>query len=122
MLRYVRVPSNIPTCCDGCGDRRNQALDYKKGGLVTARYDEIRDEVRVLLAYVSIPSHIRCEPMINLAPMRANGTKTHVSGASSSSDFLNADRGDLLIRGFWEGSTDTVIDVRLIRTCHLKRP
>ena len=60
--------------------------------------------------------------MINLAPMRANGTKTHVSGASSSSDFLNADRGDLLIRGFWEGSTDTVIDVRLIRTCHLKRP
>jgi len=24
---------------------------------------------------------------------------------------MNADRGDLLIRGFWEGSTDTIIDV-----------
>jgi len=44
--------------------------------------------------------------MINPAP------KTHVPSASSSSDFLNTDRGDLLIRGFWEGSTDTIIDVR----------
>jgi len=26
---------------------------------------------------------------------------------------MNADRGDLLIRGFWEGSTDTTIDVRV---------
>jgi len=51
--------------------------------------------------------------MINPAPMRANGTKTHVPSASSSSDFLNADRGDLLIRGFWEGSTDTIIGVRV---------
>ena len=50
--------------------------------------------------------------MINPAPMRANGTKTHVPSASSSSDFLNANRGDLLIRGFWEGSTDTIIDAR----------
>ena len=33
--------------------------------------------------------------------------------ASSSSDFLNADRGDLLVRGFWEKSTDTIIDVHL---------
>ena len=51
--------------------------------------------------------------MINPAPMRANGTKTHVPSVSSSSGFLNADRGDLLIRGFWEGSTDTIIDVRV---------
>jgi len=49
--------------------------------------------------------------MINPAPMRANGTKTHVPSASFSSGFLNADRGDLLIRGFWEGSTDSIIDV-----------
>jgi len=45
--------------------------------------------------------------------MRANGTKTHMPSASSSSEFLNADRGDILIRGFWEGSTDTIIDVRV---------
>jgi len=51
--------------------------------------------------------------MINPGPMRANGTKTHVLSASSSSDFLNADRSDLLIRGFWEKSTDNIIDVRV---------
>ena len=51
--------------------------------------------------------------MINPGPMRANGTKTHVPCASSSSDSLNADRGDLLVRGFWEKSTDTIIDVRV---------
>jgi len=44
---------------------------------------------------------IRCEPMIDPAPMRSNDIKAHVPNASSSSDFLNADRGDLSIRGFW---------------------
>jgi len=51
--------------------------------------------------------------MINPDPMRANGTKTHVPSASSSSDFLNAENDDLLIRGFWKGSTETIIDVRV---------
>ena len=51
--------------------------------------------------------------MINPATMRVNGTKTHMPSASSSSDFLNTDRGDLLVRDFWEKSTDTIIDVRV---------
>ena len=49
--------------------------------------------------------------MTTPAPTRANGTKTHVPSASSSSTFLNADRGDLLVRSFWEKSTDIIIFV-----------
>ncbi len=102
MLRYACVPSNLPTSCVGCGEYKNfdvnHALDCKKGGLVTARHDEIRDELRDLLAHVFSPSRIRCEPMIIPAPMRTNGT---------------ADRSDLLVLDFWENSTDTIIDVRV---------
>jgi len=105
MLRYACAPSILPTSCDGCGEFKkfdvNHTLDCTKGGLVTARHDESRDELKDLLAYVFSPSRIRCDPMINPSPMRANGTKTHMPSASSSSDFLNADRGDLLVRGFW---------------------
>jgi len=44
------------------------------------------------------------------------GLKTRrYHSASSSSDFLNVDHGDLLIRGFWEGSTDTIIDVHVTK-------
>ncbi len=81
-----------------------------------ARHDEIHDELRDLLSHVFSPSRIRREPMINPAPMCANGTNTHMPSASPSlSAFLNADNGDLLIRGFWEGSTEAIIDVRVTK-------
>ena len=43
----------------------NHAPDYKKGGLVTTRHDEICDELRDLLAHAFSLSRIRCEPIIN---------------------------------------------------------
>jgi len=49
--------------------------------------------------------------MINPALMSANGTNTHVSSVSTSSDFLNVNRCDLLICFNLEGSTDTIIEV-----------
>mmetsp|Transcript_21618 Transcript_21618/g.27895 ORF Transcript_21618/g.27895 Transcript_21618/m.27895 type:complete len:94 (+) Transcript_21618:41-322(+) len=64
-----------------------------------------------LPAQVFIPSRIWCKPMMNPALMRANVTKAHVPSASSSFDFLNADRGDLLICTCWKGSIDTIIYV-----------
>jgi len=71
ILRYARIDSNRLTSCDGCdsGESKrfdmNHAPDYKKGGLVTTRHDEIRDELRDLLAHAFSLSRIRCEPIIN---------------------------------------------------------
>ena len=63
------------------------------------------DELKNLLAHVFSPFRIQCEIMINHVPMRTNGTNTQVWSTSSSPGFLNADRGDLLIRGLLLGIT-----------------
>ena len=44
-LRYGLEPPDLPTHCNGCEARFtiSHALDCKKGGLVTARHNELRD-------------------------------------------------------------------------------
>ena len=46
-LRYVLDPPDLPKYCDGCKARFSisHALECKKGGLVTARHNELRDGV-----------------------------------------------------------------------------
>ena len=120
MLRYTyaRISLNLPTSCDDYSESkkfwRESHAWLQKGGLFTARHDAIRDDRRNLLAYMFSPSRIRCESIMSPVLMRANDTKMHIRSALSSSDFLNADRGDLLIHGFWEGSTDTMIITTMI--------
>ena len=49
-LRYGLKPPDLPTHCDGCQAKFSisHTLDCKKGGLVTARHNEIRDGVEDL--------------------------------------------------------------------------
>ena len=46
-LRYGLYPPDLPNYCDGCQARFSisHALDCRKGGLVTARHNELRDGV-----------------------------------------------------------------------------
>ena len=67
------------------------------------------------------PSNVRDELLIN--PCRDIGRKDEntklIESTSGIVAKLNSDRGDLLIRGFWDKSTDYIIDVRI---CDVNQP
>ena len=65
-LHYGLEPPDLPKNCNGCNDRFSicHALNCKRGGLVTARHNELRDGVADLAGRAFIPSHIRNAPLI----------------------------------------------------------
>ena len=65
-LSYGLEPPDLPKYCDGCETRFSisHTLDYKKGGLVTARHNELRDGVAYLAGKAFTPSHVRDDPLI----------------------------------------------------------
>ena len=65
-LRYGLEPPDLPTHYDGCKAKFSisHALDCKKGSLVTARHNELRDRVADLARKAFTPSHVRDDPLI----------------------------------------------------------
>ena len=65
-LRYGLDPPDLPTYCDGCNAKFTicHTLDCKRGGLVTAHHNELRDGVADLAGKAFTPSHIRDDPLI----------------------------------------------------------
>ena len=59
-LRYGLEPPDLPKYCDGCNTLFLifHALDCKRGGLVTARHNELRDGVADLSGKAFTPSHV----------------------------------------------------------------
>jgi len=57
------------------------------------------------------PSNVGDEPLIDLCRDIGGKNDKHVEPQTGTE--LEADRGDLLIRGFWGRSTDCIIDVRI---------
>jgi hypothetical protein len=111
-LRYQKVPHNLPDKCDGCGSTFSvgHAHQCKTGGLIIRRHDEINCELASLTAMALKESAIRAEPEINPSASITDSNKT-----MDATD-TNGDRGDLLIRGFWENGMDAIIDVRITDT------
>jgi len=52
MLRYARVPSNLPTSCDGCGESKK--FDVNHGTILSSI--EFRDYLK--LRYARLPSNL----------------------------------------------------------------
>ena len=96
-------------------------LSCKVGGLIHSRHDESRDTLGCLACGGFQPSNAPDEPHIN--PCRDIGGKDDINklvGPQTGIEYeLEADRGDLLIRGFWDRSTDCIIDVRI---CDVNQP
>ena len=65
-LRYGLEHLDLLTHCDGCQSKLSisHALDCKKGGLVTAHHNELRDGVADLAGKAFTPSHVRDDPLI----------------------------------------------------------
>ena len=108
-LRYVMEPPYLPTYCDGCQAKFSisHALDCKRGGLVTARHNELHDGVAYLDGKAFAPSHVRDDPLIyssravkrtKAAPSRANG---HSSQSVAQPQEVTEQKGYLLIRYLW---------------------
>jgi hypothetical protein len=120
-LRYGRSPGDLPSLCDGCGQKFSvqHALECKKGGNVILRHNEIRDELADLAAKAIIPSAIRNEPLIHTscpAVKMPDLVPAHPAVTRNLHKNREETRGDLCIRGFWTRGTDCIIDVRVTDT------
>eukprot|EP00978_Attheya_sp_CCMP212_P040963 scaffold229254_cov51-Attheya_sp.AAC.7 len=59
-LCYAMTLQNLPTHCDGCNTKCNidHALNCKKGGLVIARHQEVKDELGFLATLATSPNAV----------------------------------------------------------------
>jgi hypothetical protein len=115
-MRYKLPLLNTPSQCDGCTAKFSisHALSCKIGGLIKTRHDESRDTIGCMACAGFQPSNVRDEPLIN--PCRATDElKDSTTGISIEVQ----DRGDLLVREFWDRNTDCIIDVRV---CDVNQP
>ena len=98
-LRYVMPLQNLPTHCDGCNAKCNidHALNCKKGGLVLARHNEVKDELGFLANLATLPTAVCDKPFI-FHGRAANGESNCESNScphAQSWTNNDGDRGDL---------------------------
>ena len=123
-LRYSLEPPDLPKYCDGCNDKFTicHALDFKRGGLVKARHNDVWDGIADLAGKSFTPSHVRDNPLI-FAVCAMKRPKANPDGTRGSTDQDGAPlpeatehKGDLLIRDLWQNWTDSVHDMRFVNT------
>jgi hypothetical protein len=66
-IRYGYELLNLPGKFDGCGAKLSlrHALQYKKGGLVNMRHNEIKDELGYLASIATSSNSVRDKHLIN---------------------------------------------------------
>ena len=124
-LRYGLELPDLPKYWDGCEVRFSisHSLDCKKGGLVTACHNELRDGVADLAGKAFTLSHVRDDPLIysgravsRMKPTLAGSTKPNPTIETPAAPEVTEQKGDLLIRDLWQQVTDSVHDMRVVNT------
>ena len=87
LLRYGLEHPELPTYCDGCQSKFSIShdLDCKKGGLVTARHNELCDGVADLAGMAFTPSHVHDNPPI-YSGRAVKRTKATPAGSNKTSE------------------------------------
>ena len=122
--RYGFRVINTETHCGGCGAKftSSHALSCKVGGLIYMRHDESRDAIGILASQGFTPLNVHDEHIINPIRVKEEGgiltgkKQKFVSECSDEDDVKSidkGDRGDLLIRGFYEKGTNLIMDFRI---------
>ena len=114
-LRCGIEPPDLPEHCDGCGTAFDisHALDCKKGGLVTARHNDLRDGVADLASKAFTSTYVHDDPKIYTVHAM-HGGKDKLKGSSSQD--VGKLKGGLLIRDLWIQGTDSIHDMRVVNT------
>ena len=66
-MQYLLDKTDLPKLCNGCNAALSifHALDCNRGGLVTARHNELRDGVADLYGKYFTPIHVLNDPLIS---------------------------------------------------------
>ncbi|KAL7475331.1 hypothetical protein ACHAW6_001261, partial [Cyclotella cf. meneghiniana] len=116
-IRYGWRPLALPDRCDGCGEgfTVEHGLNCKKGGLVSIRHDDVRDEWAHLCSLSLSSSRVTVEPTIFYGGgVTASQRSEHpTQGVNHLGDEA---RGDVLAHGFWQRARGTIFDIRLCDT------
>ena len=99
----------------------SHSLDCKKGGLVTAHHNELRNGVADLASRAFTPTHVRNDPLIyqGCAVTRKKAQPAGPGGNTAPETTPPGDseqKGDLLIRDLWKNGTDSIHDMRVVNT------
>ena len=123
-LKYGLEPPDLPKYCDDCNSKFTicHALDYKRGSLVTARHNELREGVADLAGKAFTSSHVRDNPF-TFSGCAVKRLKDKPAGTSGPTDRDGSpppeatdQKGNLLIRDLCRNGTDSVHDMRVVNT------
>ena len=112
LLRYGIEILDIPEHCDGCGTAFDiyHTLNFKKGSLVTACQNKLRNGVADYVIKAFTPTHVYDDPKIYTV-CAIRGGKNDIKW--SPSKYVEELKGGILIREPWIQGTDSIHNMRV---------